>query len=217
MIYNQHMNRKHFFLFSFIILMASCGGPAVTFEHPQPMDAADQLHFPKKLTGQYLSLLDSTVITITDLAITRGFNIKFIMCKRELDTMKECILIKDTLFNKTTKEKICVIMINDTLYSPYHLQDTLFCISDKNILRQDKGYYFLNMKYHTGWEVQKLESSRIKLSLCSISDLQEIDDLKEITDSNGDSIVQFDPDKKQLRKFIKSKGFSKKEEFVKLK
>jgi hypothetical protein len=211
------MNIKYYFFLFFSILIISCDGPAVTFQHPQPVDVADQLHFPKNIIGQYLSLLDSSVITITDLAITRGFNIKYIMCKKELDTMKHCTLIKDTLFNKKTNEKICIININDTLYSPYHLQDTLFCISLKNVLRKDKGYYFLNMQYHNGWEVQKLEYGNTRLSICSISDMQEIEDLKEITESKGDSMVQFDPDKKQLRKFIKSKGFSKKETFVKLK
>jgi hypothetical protein len=207
--------RYYFFLF-FSTLIISCDGPAVTFEHPQPIDASDQPRFPKNVTGQYLSLLDSSVITITNMAITRGFNIKYIMCKKELDTMKQCTLIKDTLYNARTREKICVININDSLYSPYHLQDTLFCISDKHLLRKDKGYYFLNMQYRSGWEVQKLEYGKTKLSICSISDLQEIEDLKEITESTGDSVVQFDPDKKQLRKFIKSKGFGKKEEFVKL-
>jgi hypothetical protein len=210
------MSPKHTFFLFFSLLIIGCDGPAVTFEHPQPADAGDQHHFPKNIIGQYLSLLDSSVITITDLSITRGFNIKYIMCKKELDTMKHCILIKDTLFNKKTLEKICVININDTLYSPYHLQDTLFCISEKNKLRKDKGYYFLNMQYLSGWEVQKLDYGKKKLSICSISDLQEIEDLKEITESKGDSLVQFDPDKKQLRKFIKSKGFSKKEEFVKI-
>jgi hypothetical protein len=210
------MRVKYFFLLFCSILLVCCDGPAVTFEHPQPIDAVDQLHFPKNVIGQYISLLDSSVITITDMAITRGFNIKFIMCKKELDTMKQCTLIKDTLFNKRTLEKICVININDSLYTPYHLQDTLFCISNKHILRKDKGYYFLNMQYHSGWEVQKLECAKAKLILCSISDLQEIEDLKEITENNSDSLIQFDPDKKQLRKFIKSKGFSKKEEFRRL-
>jgi hypothetical protein len=210
------MNLKHSFFIFFSLFIISCDGPTVTFEHPQPVDVSDQLHFPKNIIGQYLSLLDSSVITITDLAITRGFNIKYIMCKKELDTMKHFILINDTLFNKKTLEKICIININDTLYSPYHLQDTLFYISEKNKLRKDKGYYFLNMQYLSGWEVQKIDYGKKKLSICSISDLQEIEDLKEITENKGDSLVQFDPNKKQLRKFIKSKGFSKKEEFVKL-
>jgi hypothetical protein len=211
------MKLKHSFFLFFSVFFIGCDGPTVTFEHPQPADATDQQHFPKNIIGQYLSLLDSSVITITDMAITRGFNIKYIMCKRELDTMKHCILINDTLFNKKTLEKICIVNINDTLYSPYHLQDTLFLISEKNKLRKDKGYYFLNMQYLSGWEVQKLDYGKKKLSICSISDLQEIKDLKEITENKGDSLVQFDPDKRQLRKFIKSKGFSKKEEFVKLK
>src|SRR6185295_2214431 len=119
------MKRRLFYSILFCIFLCSCDGPAVTFEHPQPLDVKDLEQFPKNLTGQYISMLDSSIITITDKAITRGFNIKYIMCKKELDTMKHCTLTNDTLFNKRTNEKICIVNINDTLYSPYHLQDTL--------------------------------------------------------------------------------------------
>lgn len=209
------INSCYFILFCLFLL--GCDGPAVTFEHPQPLDVKDQDHFPKNLKGKYLSMLDSSVITITDKVITRGFNFQYIMCRKELDTMQHCMLINDTLFNQKTNEKVCVVNINDTLYSPYHLQDTLFLISEKNILRKDKGYYFLNLQYHNGWEVQKLEYVKGHLYLCTIADQEEIRNLKEITETTNDSLVQFDPDKKQLHKFLKSKGFSKKEEFVKLK
>ncbi len=168
------------------------------------------------MIGKYLSISDSSIITVTEKAITRGFNMKYVMCKKDLDTMTCCYLQKDTLYNKRTNERICIVVINDTLYSPYHLQDTLFCISDKHILRKDKGYYFLNMKYYQGWEVQKMEYSRGKLYLCSIADVEEINNLKEIMEARGDSLIQFDPDKKQLHKFLRSKGFGKKEELVKL-
>lgn len=196
--------------------MEGCDGPAVTFELPQPLDVKNQEHFPKNLIGKYLSKADSSIITISDSAITRGFNIRFVMCKKELDTMKHCVLQNDTLYNKLTQEKFCIVTIHDTLFTPYHLQDTLFVISDKGILRKDKGYYFLNMKYRSGWEVQKLELTKGKLCLCSISEIAEIESLKQITEDIKDSLLQFNPDKKEFRKFVKSKGFSKKEEFVKL-
>jgi hypothetical protein len=212
------MNIRYFLFFLVFACITSCDGPLVTFDSPQPIDAKDQLHFPKHLIGKYLSRLDSSIITISDSVITRGFNIKYVMCKKELDTMKQCILQADTLFNKHTNEKICIININDTLYTPFRLQDTLFFISEKGILRKDKGYYFLNMKYREGWEVQKLEYAKGKLNLCSISDITEIENLKQLSEDSKDSAsLQFNPDKKQFRKFIKSKGFSKKEEFVKLK
>jgi len=196
--------------------MVSCDGPIVTFELPQPLGVKNQNRFPAAIIGKYISMLDSSVITISDSAITRGFNMRFVMCKKELDTMKQCVMQKDTLFNKLTNEKICIININDTLYTPFHLQDTLFFISDNGVLKKDKGYYFLNMKYYSGWEVQKLEFAKGKLNLCSISDIAEIENLKQITESSQDSLMQFSPDKKQFRKFIKSKGFSKKEAFVRL-
>ncbi len=211
------MRMYRFFLFCFLICIAGCDGPVVTFELPQPLGVNNEITFPKKLIGKYLSKSDSTIITISDSVITRGFNIRYVMCKNELDTMKECILQKDTLYNKRTQEKLFIVCIRDTLYTPFHLQDTLFRISEGGILKKDKGYYFLNMKYRSGWEVQKLELIKGKLNLSSISELSEIESLKELTDDSRDSLLQFNPDKNQFRKFVKSKGFSKKEEFVKLK
>ena len=204
-------------LFTLIFIgIAGCNSPAVTFELPQPLDAKNEVHFPKRLIGKYRSISDGSIITISDSAITRGFNIRFVMCKKELDTMKQCVLAHDTLYNKVTQEKLCIVTINDTLYTPFRLQDTLFVISEKGILRKDKGYYFLNMKYHTGWEVQKLEYRRGKLNLCCISELSEIESLIQITENAKDSILQFNPDRKEFQRFVKSKGFSKKEEFVKI-
>ncbi len=198
------------------LFISACEGPSVLFKQPQPVDMKDEPCFPKILTGRYLSLTDSTVLTVEGNLITRGFNIKYVMTKKELQSLKDCILKKDSLFNKSTNEKICIININDSLYTPYHLQDTLFLISEKNILRKDKGYYFLNLQFHEGWEVQKIEYGKGKLVLSFISDLKEINDLKEITEVTDDTLVKFNPNKDQFRKFIKSKGFSKKEEFVKL-
>ena len=130
------MRIQYFFLVLIFVFIVSCEGPLVTFESPQPLEVKNQDHFPQQVIGKYLSLLDSSIITISDKVISRGFNIKFVLCKKDLDTMKHCFLKKDTLFNNLTSEKICIVMINDTLYTPFHLQDTLFLISDKNILRK---------------------------------------------------------------------------------
>lgn len=211
------MKTRLLYLTGFCIFLLSCGGPGVTFEHPQPLDVPNLDQFPKKLTGKYLSTLDSSVITITDKIISRAFNMKLVACITDLDTT-ESYLKNDTLYGKKTKEKMFVVNIHDTLYIPYHLQDTLFALSDKHILRKYKGYYFLNMSYNNGWDVQKLEYTRGKLCLCSIANKEEIESLRAITEASGDSVkLQFDPDKKQFHKFLKSKGFSSKEEFVKIK
>ncbi|HSH65932.1 MAG TPA: hypothetical protein VLB84_09060 [Bacteroidia bacterium] len=210
------MKFNFFFPALLCLFLIACDGPSVTFESPQPIDVKNQDHFPKILMGKYINVSDSSVITITDKAITRGFNIKYVISKKELDTMKNCKVVNDTLYNNHTNEKTCIVNIHDTLYTPYRLQDTLFYISDKNILRKDRGYYFLNLLYRSKWEVQKLDYRNGKLSICSISDMEEIKNLKAITDNTGDTMVYFNPDKKQFRKFIKSKGFSKKEEFVRL-
>jgi len=210
------MKIRFLYCIALCIFLLSCGGPGVTFEHPQPLDVSDMYEFPKKLWGKYMSMQDSSVITISDRVISRAFNMKLIACKKDLDTTA-CYLKNDTLYGRKNKEKQFVVNIHDTLYIPYHLQDTLFTISDKHLLRKYKGYYFLNMLYGESWEVQKLEYSRGKLCLCSISNKEEIENLRAITEAGNDSArFQFDPDKKQFHKFLKSKGFSSREEFVRI-
>ena len=75
-----------------------------------------------------------------------------------------------------------------------------------NVVRKFKGYYFLNTRYSkTSWYVQKVQLLKGQLVISSISTNEEIENLKEVTETT-DTIppYQFTPKKKQFKKFVKT-------------
>jgi hypothetical protein len=108
----------------------------------------------------------------------------------------------------------------DSIITHVHYIDTLFQINYDNVVRKFKGYYFLNKRYDKeSWEVQKMKLSKGKLMISSISDKNDIESLKTITESSEDTVApyNFTASKKQFKEFLKNNGFSDSETFVKLK
>ena len=94
--------------------------------------------------------------------------------------------------------------------------DTLFNISADNVLKKFKGYYFLNNRYKdSSWEVKKLSLKKGVLTVGSVSDNDDIQKLKEITETTADTTsTNFTLSRKQFKKFVKQDGFSKQETFI---
>lgn len=200
-----------------IMCLFSCD-PPVTFTEPQPTGSANLSIIPDRLQGEYISLEDSSVLLINESVIQRSFDY---MVKTHLNQLGDDEQLKgDTILNLTTHEKISVKKEGDSLVASFHFVDTLFKISDQNVLRKFKGYYFLNMQYNEkSWEVRKLQLSKGELTLSSISGQEDIDRLKEVSESVKDTVppYEFTASRKQFRKFIKNEGFSQRETFVRQK
>jgi hypothetical protein len=95
--------------------------------------------------------------------------------------------------------------------------DTVFQMNYDNVVRKYKGYFFLNIRYDkNSWGVSKMHLAKKQLVISSISTKEEIQDLKELTETSQDSIYNFTVTKKQFGKYIKNGGFSDSEVFVKL-
>lgn len=197
-------------------LLFSCE-PPVTFDKPQPTDIDVMAKFPKRLLGQYQSLSDNSVLRLTDNAITRVYDFDFRFHINQLDS--SCKMVGDTLINLETNEKGIMKRDGDTLVQHINHIDTLFLISETNVLKKFKGYYFLNLRYDKeSWQVKQLGLHRGQLSIGKISTQEDIDKLKEISESALDSLpYQFQPTKRQFKKFVKANGFSDTETFMKMK
>jgi len=191
--------------------------PPVTFTEPQPPDTENLTTFPKKIRGEYLSSMNNSTLKITDNSIFRIYNQVSKIQIKQLDSNLR--LSGDTIINLKTNEKSIVKRSGDTLIENIHCIDTIFVISEKNVLRKYKGYYFLNTLYEENkWEVIKIELSKGKLTVSSISDKEDFEQLKEITESAQDTIPQtFSMNKKQFKEFVKNDGFRESETFVKQK
>jgi hypothetical protein len=205
-----------FVIFISIVLFYSCE-PAATFDEPQPADIKSLTAFPKRIQGKFLADDQASILTITDKLITRYYDFHFKEHKDSLNSSYK--LIGDTLVNVTDSTKEKVILRGDSIIQHYNATDTLFSISKDNILKKFKGYYFLNNLYNENtWGVSKLSLEKGVLSIASISNKEDIQKLKEITETSGDTTsTSFSPTRRQFKSFLRQEGFGKKETFTRMK
>lgn len=204
---------------TFIILTSlfACE-PPVTFDEPQPTSTDNLSKFPNRLQGQYLSLVDNSTLSISDKLIQRIYDYDYTVHPNQLDSTSR--LVGDTLIDLQTNERTLIKRDGDSLVTHIHYVDTLFQMNYGNVVRKFKGYYFLNIRYFKeSWEVKKIQLSKGQLIISSISTKEDIQNIKEITETATDTIPPYKitATKKQFKKFIKNDGFTDSETFVRQK
>lgn len=206
------------FLFTGIIIatfIGSCEPPA-TFEQPQPADTKSLSTIPERIRGDYLSADQASTLTISDNQIYRTYDFDYKVHKDSLPPAKK--LIADTLVDTISGAKEIVLVKGDTVLQHVHETDTLFSLSTDNLLKQFKGYYFLNKRYgEKQWTVQKLSLKNGALTVGNISEKDDIDRLKAITETVSDTASKhFNLTRKQFKAFLQKNGFSDEETFTKI-
>ncbi len=198
------------------LFLVSCG-PSVTFNAPQPADAKILLRFPGGIQGNYLSSDGVSILSISENAIIKTEDMDVSIPKDSI-AGNGYSLKDDTLINNNTLEKEKVHISGDTVFQHIHWVDTLFQISDRDILKKFKGFYFLNTRYDTNvWVIRKLWLKNGILIISEISGEDDIKNLKEITETNVDtSFYNFQINKKQFKEFLKREGFEKTDSFRKM-
>lgn len=202
---------------AFIILtnLIACE-PPVIFTEPQPTRTDNLSKFPSRLQGRYLSLDDKSTLLIGEKSMQRVYDFNYKFHPNQLDSASE--LSGNTVINLKTNQKIAVKRIGDSLVAHMHYIDTIFQISQDNVIRRFKGFYFLNTRHaYKSWEVKKIQLKKKELVMGKISTKLDLENLKEITKNpqkNGPPYI-FKPSKKQFRIFVKGGGFRKSEIFIK--
>ena len=197
-------------------LFGSCE-PTVRFDEPQPRESDVLNKFPKRLHGNYLNQKSNYILTITDKMLLHTYDGDIKVNKNQLDSNYK--IVGDTIFDLTNNEKSYVQFDGDSIVQHFHEIDTTFIISDKNVLKKFKGYFFLNeQNSDSSWAVRKLLLSKGILNISGIKTEEEIASLREITETTSDTTsFKFKPTKRQFQKFIKQNGFMDDDYFVRLK
>ena len=211
------MKRLKFFLFILLTGLIACE-PPVTFSEPQPAGIDNLSSFPSRLQGNYLSLEDNSMLSINDKLIQRTYDFDYKIHINQLDSTS--ILSGDTIFDLLSNEKTIIKREGDSLVIHVNYNETLFQLNYDNVVRKYKGYYFINNRYDKeSWEVKKMQLTKGQLIISSISTSLDLENLKEITATQQDTIApyKFTTSKKQFKKFIKNEGFSESETFVRIK
>ncbi|HNX43953.1 MAG TPA: hypothetical protein PKI35_05900 [Bacteroidales bacterium] len=197
-----------------ILILFGCQ-PSVTFTEPQPKGAKHLDRIPSKLSGHYLSEDKASFIVISDRLIVQTYDYDLKTAKTDLLPHQK--LVGDSLENTETGSRDFVMVTGDSLVQHIHETDTLFLLSDGQVLTKFKGYYFLNTKWDQNWYVRQLSLSKGVLKLAEISTSEEIDNLRQITGTEEDStIYNFSPGKEEFRNFINQDGFHKKSRFYRI-
>lgn len=208
---------KIIFALSILTSLVACETP-VTFTEPQPPETDNLSSFPGRLKGVYLNLSDSSTLSINDKLIQRTYDFDYKIHLNQLDSTVR--LLGDTLINLETNEREVIKRDGDSLKIHIHNIDTIFQMDFDNVVRKFKGYYFLNTRYDkTSWAVEKMKLSKGQLIISSISTKEDIENLKEITETTQDTLTNynFTATKRQFKEFVKNDGFSDSEIFMKLK
>jgi hypothetical protein len=207
------------FITTIIILtsLVACA-PPVTFNEPQPTGTDNLAEFPNRLQGQYLCSADSSALIIDANTIQRIYDFDYTIHSSQIDSNSR--LSGDTIINLTTNTREIVQRDGDSLVTHINYIDTLFQIDYDNVVRKFKGFYFLNKRVDKeSWEVKKIELSKGQLIVSSISSKEDIENLKTITESTQDTVApyNFAATKKQFKEFVKNKGFTDSEKFIRQK
>ena len=131
-------------------------------------------------------------------------------------------IAEDTAFNFNDNWQITVRSFGDSVQIFSKKDDELFNISERQVLREYKGYYFLNYKdTNNFWKVKilKLEEDTLEFDFIlrddDMQNIRKITTVESQKDSTGESTQYFlDPSRKELRKILKHRTTG--EKYIKL-
>ncbi len=187
---------------------------------PQPARGENLTEFPDNLLGKYESLVDTNVIRVEKYKIIRVFRENLFMTKIEFREEIGNTISGDTSFMFTDNWKIDIRSYGDSIKVFSSKDEELFKISEIQLLREFKGYYFLNYKdTNDYWKVKILRLVGDTLEFDFIlkdKNIKGITKVEVFTDSNEDASKHFlDPARKELKRILKQR--KKGEKYIKSK
>jgi hypothetical protein len=199
-----------------LLLFSACE-PAVLFSEPQPIGAKNLETFPKSAQGKFHSLTENVTVTIDALGIYKIQAFVEVMHRDSLDSEWE--YRNDSIWHKERNFPFRAILMGDSLQIEVAYPDTLFFIGTTNLLRRQKGVFFLNDEYQSGaWIIKMLEVTKEGMVLAVVSTEEDKEVLTQYLadaqDSSSRPIVS--PSRKEFRQFVRDGGFRQREELLRV-
>ena len=207
------MNRKTF-VFLVLVFLIGCG-PYIYFKSPQPKNKKNIESIPKNLFGTYMSIVDSSLLIIDSETIVKK---RFENMYMSVESYKEetgDTIIKDTSFVFTDNWLINMSVMGDSVLINSSREEVLFKISENQLLRKYKGYYFLNFKDTNDlWKVELIKRTKDTLEFGNILTKEDIEKIKGITpvesytdstESGKSTKYYLNPARKDLKKILKGR------------
>jgi hypothetical protein len=190
----------------------------ITFTEPQPTKGKLLKFFPEKICGIFWNEDLGSILLINRNCMISTTDYIYRMHKTEVDSLHLTIETNETVSTENG-ESYRYEVTGDSIYLHVHFSDTVFCFSNKEILKKYKGHYFLNKQIDTlSWEVTLFKIQNGELAFSEIETQKEIELLREITETKEDTMSRiFTPTQRQFKKFLSSGGFTKETDYLKIK
>ncbi len=215
------MKRTILILLVVCLTLTTCG-PEVKFAEPQPQGFSNRKSIPQEYQGNFKSLSDSTFIRIDSFSIKKEWRTTELIQRDSLEKELKMsikgdttLIIKDKLLLDNTSESLMLTIkfYNDSAKVRVKGLETLFALSDSQLVRSYKSYCFLNFKTKDGfWLVKTLCVKGNLLDYSELIDSKEIENIKDITKiisvkDTSEKVVEYriNPTRKELRKILRKK------------
>lgn len=213
--------KRSWIIFLVLLFILGCG-PYIWFKAPQPESKPNLNKFPDNVIGEFLSIEDSSIIRIESNKIIREYREEIIMSVEEFRTEAGDSISTDTAFTFTDNWRFNIKSKGDSVVIFSSKDELLFEISDKQLLREYKDYYFLNYKdTNDFWKVKILNfySDTLEFDfILSTSDMKlikHITKVETVKDTIEDSEKYYlKPTKRELKKILKKR--SRGEKYIRL-
>lgn len=195
-----------------ILFIASCA-PDLTFTEPQPPDVKNETKFKRRYRGDYRSLEDSAILTITKNSIKKTWYVDIKVHKDSIELKVSLEGGKLEMVNiagyEVTQEGDSVRIVGETTKH-------LFNLSEDQVLRYYKGYYFLNSQEGDDlWTVKMLSLEKGLLSFkrflgteAELTKLSELTSIDTVRNAEGEAVdYRIHPTLSEFREILRSAHF----------
>ena len=145
------MNRIHlFFIVIMTALIIGCE-PGLVYENAVPPGQENLSEIPELYQGSFVCSSDSTHVYVTNKAIIEEYYHQFVTSIDKIDESENCVIVGRGIHFKNPEVCVPFEYISDRLVTgKIYKVDTLFSISDKQVLRSYKGHLFFNYQMPQG-------------------------------------------------------------------
>ncbi|WP_118953379.1 hypothetical protein [Taibaiella helva] len=202
-----------------LLFLSACNGfdSLVPFSEPQPAGKRAMDAIPRKLQGKYFSERQQAFLWIGEHSAALVMDYDVVTTRKELDTAYR--LSGDSLFNSLGEPPRKVAVQGDTIRWHEHETDSVFDIARGDVLKKDKGYYFLNRRLAANsWTVTRLSLSHGKLLVANVDDPASLARLETLAEKPTDTVHPvYTISRKQFRNLQQEGGFRTVDSFFKTK
>jgi hypothetical protein len=219
-----------------IVLLTSCA-PLICFESAQPKGIGPEKEFSEEIQGKYLSVnISHTEGTETDSCWLNIYKTMAVLYENNSTLLTMSLndfnqQIKDT--SKRIDTLNCkVVFRSDSVFIEYskEKEDTVFMISDVNVLKKWQGKFYLNVKAdnESQWILYQLDLNYNTLWVNTVNDTTDLAWLKQHSsyriikdapDTTGKENIKcyvFNPTKNEFKDFIVLGGLRNRQKFTRL-